>query len=156
MISLKDVAGGLFLVGANSKSNTNRRVSKEKGTELMKIEDYRTEIDAIDDELLRLLNRRARLAVEIGGLKRVAGIPLRDPHRERQVLERMCLANDGPLNEEAVRKLFRSIIHETRLVQIKHVEAESHRLHNATTNVRLGDGCAANSLRGTMRGVGQR
>jgi hypothetical protein len=52
----------------------------------LKIEDYRAEIDIIDGELVRLLNMRARLAVEIGVLKRCAALPLYYPDRERGVL----------------------------------------------------------------------
>lgn len=41
----------------------------------MNIEYWRTEIDEVDRELLRLLNRRARLAIKVGALKRAAGRP---------------------------------------------------------------------------------
>ena len=89
----------------------------------MKIEDWRAEIDAVDDELLRLINKRARLAVEVGILKRAAGIPIVDPEREREVLARLSRANAGPLDEEAVQKLFRQIIHESRQIEIRPSEA---------------------------------
>jgi len=85
----------------------------------MNIEDWRAEIDSVDDELLSLINKRARLAVEVGILKRAAGIPITDPEREREVLTRLSRANDGPLDEEAVQKLFRQIIHESRQIEIR-------------------------------------
>jgi chorismate mutase len=44
----------------------------------MSIEDWRSEIDDIDDQLIRLLNARARLAAKIGGLKHKTGLPLND------------------------------------------------------------------------------
>ena len=47
----------------------------------MGIEDWRAEIDAIDNELLRLINQRARLAMKVGSLKKSAGLPLSDPDR---------------------------------------------------------------------------
>ncbi|MFN2494249.1 MAG: chorismate mutase, partial [Pyrinomonadaceae bacterium] len=59
----------------------------------MDIEYWRTEIDEIDRELLRLLNRRARLAMKVGALKRVAGLPCCDPDRERVVLGTLRQAN---------------------------------------------------------------
>ncbi|MBA2646191.1 MAG: chorismate mutase [Pyrinomonadaceae bacterium] len=89
----------------------------------MNIEDWRAEIDSVDDELLSLINKRARLAVEVGILKRAAGIPITDPEREREVLTRLSRVNDGPLDEDAVQKLFRQIIHESRQIEIRLSEA---------------------------------
>jgi len=80
------------------------------------IERWRDEIDAIDAELLGLLNRRARLALEVGRRKRGAGLPLRDAKRERQILDRALRDNAGPLGPEAVRRLFRTILAESRRV----------------------------------------
>lgn len=89
----------------------------------MTIEDWRAEIDAIDDELLRLLNRRAGLAMKVGESKRIAGLSVWDGARERAVIERVRRANTGPLNEQAVVKLFRRIIIESRRVQTNALEA---------------------------------
>jgi chorismate mutase len=88
----------------------------------MDIEHWRSEIDEIDKELLRLLNMRARLAVKVGTLKKAADLPFCDPERERYVLGRLQDLNDGPLDERAVCKLFRRIIRESRRVEIKTVE----------------------------------
>ena len=85
----------------------------------MSIEDCRAEIDAIDGELLRLLNERARLALLVGESKRAAGLALCDREREREVLERACRANGGPLDERAVMNLFRLIIAESRHMQAR-------------------------------------
>jgi len=74
----------------------------------MKIEDWRSELDSIDNELLRLLNRRARVAVKVGG---VEAIPQTDDTGE--ALHRACRANAGPLGEQAVAKIFRRIVSET-------------------------------------------
>ena len=89
----------------------------------LKIEDCRAEIDIIDGELVRLLNMRARLAVEVGALKRCAALPLYDPDRERDVLARACRANDGPLDDGAVIKIFRRIIGESRRVEARRAES---------------------------------
>jgi len=83
----------------------------------MSIKDWRSEIDAIDGELLRLLNKRARLAVRVGQSKELAGQALCDPIRELEVIERVCRANRGPLRERAIVKLFRCIIRESRRVE---------------------------------------
>jgi chorismate mutase len=85
----------------------------------MSIEDCRAEIDAIDGELLRLLNERARLALRVGESKRAAGLALCDREREREVLERARNSNRGPLDERAVTSLFRLIIEESRRVQAR-------------------------------------
>ncbi|MDQ3919866.1 MAG: chorismate mutase [Acidobacteriota bacterium] len=80
----------------------------------MTIEDWRAEIDAVDAELLRLLNARATLAIRVGESKRSAGLSVTDGAREREVVERARRANAGPLDSAAVTRLFRRIIHESR------------------------------------------
>jgi chorismate mutase len=83
----------------------------------MNIEYWRSEIDETDRELLRLLNRRARLAIKVGALKRAAGLPCCDPERERDVLREIQRANSGPLDERAIAKVFRRIIRESRAME---------------------------------------
>jgi chorismate mutase len=80
----------------------------------MTIEDWRAEIDAVDAQLLRLLNARATLAIRVGESKRSAGLSVTDGAREREVVERARRANAGPLDSAAVARLFRRIIHESR------------------------------------------
>ncbi|MDQ3666975.1 MAG: prephenate dehydratase [Acidobacteriota bacterium] len=93
----------------------------------MSIEGGRTEIDAIDNELLRLLNERARLAVKVGESKMAAGVSLYDREREREVIDRVWQANTGPLDKRAVVKLFRRIIYESRHVEARAIEPLSAR-----------------------------
>ena len=83
----------------------------------MTIEDWRVEIDKIDAELLRLLNARAELAVRVGESKRVAGLSVCDRGREREVVGRARANNRGPLDGEAVERLFRAVIRESRRLQ---------------------------------------
>lgn len=85
----------------------------------MSIEDWRAQIDEVDGEMLRLLNRRASLAAQIGALKRHAGLPLYDAVRERDVLARACRDNRGPLDERAVARIFRHVIRESRRVEAR-------------------------------------
>jgi chorismate mutase/prephenate dehydratase len=89
----------------------------QKGVIAMNIEYWRAEIDEVDSELLRLLNRRARLAAKVGRLKRSAGLPLVDPEREVRVLRRLQQANTGPLDQRGIAKVFRRIIRESRRVE---------------------------------------
>lgn len=83
----------------------------------MTIEDWRVEIDKIDAELLRLLNARAEIAVRVGESKRVAGLSVLNRGREREVIERARANNRGPLDGEAVERLFRAVIRESRRLQ---------------------------------------
>lgn len=80
-------------------------------------------IDAIDSELLYLLNRRAELAIEAGRAKQSAGLPIFDREREREVIARMCQANAGPLDNTAIAKSFRRIIRETRHMEMRHAQS---------------------------------
>lgn len=78
------------------------------------IQRWRGEIDAIDRELLELMSRRARAALQAAACKRAAGVPILDRQREREVLARVRAENRGPLSPEAVERLFTRIIHESR------------------------------------------
>ncbi|HUE83200.1 MAG TPA: chorismate mutase [Pyrinomonadaceae bacterium] len=88
----------------------------------MSIELWRSQIDSIDNELLRLLNTRASLAIKVGESKLSAGMSLSDQGREREVLERLCETNTGPLDAQAVLRLFRRIICESRRVEARELE----------------------------------
>ncbi|HEX3231101.1 MAG TPA: bifunctional chorismate mutase/prephenate dehydratase [Pyrinomonadaceae bacterium] len=83
----------------------------------MGLENWRSQINALDDELLRLLNQRAELALGVGESKKDSGLSVCDHTREREVTERMCSINEGPLDDRAVVELFRAIIHESRRIQ---------------------------------------
>jgi len=76
----------------------------------MKLPELRQAIDACDNELLRLLNERARLVKEVGELKTQLKQPFYVPERERQILERLQQANSGPFPTEALRPVFSEII----------------------------------------------
>ncbi len=74
----------------------------------------RKQIDRIDDQLLRLLNRRARLALAVAEQKARTNSSVYAPEREKGVLARLVGANRGPLNERLVRAIFREIISASR------------------------------------------
>ena len=78
------------------------------------LQTWREEIDAIDAELLRLLNQRAAIACEIATIKVASGLPAYDPQREKQVLATIAAMNHGPLDQQSVAAIFSAIIHETR------------------------------------------
>jgi len=83
----------------------------------MTLRTLRQQIDRLDGRLLRLLNRRARLAVRVGRLKRRQGLGLFDPRRERAILRQVARANHGPLSAAAVRGIYREILTQVRRLE---------------------------------------
>ena len=74
------------------------------------IADLRVKIDAIDIELLRLLNERARVAKEIGVIKSREGLPIYSPEREDRVIRSLVDRSAGPLTPEAIRAIYCEIM----------------------------------------------
>ena len=83
----------------------------------MTIDDYRKEINRLDSELLRIFNQRAELALKIGEIKKELGIPVYDPEREKRIFEEMTGANPGPLEDDAITRLFERVIDESRRLE---------------------------------------
>lgn len=79
------------------------------------LKQYREEIDAIDAQILALVNERAKLARQIGHVKE-NGVIYR-PEREAQVLRRMQESNQGPLSGEAVSHIFRAVMANCRALE---------------------------------------
>ena len=80
----------------------------------------RSEIDALDREIVGLLNRRARLALEVARTKKRSGRPIVDLGREREVLVRVAMANDGPFPQDALLALYRQLMEAiTRLEELE-------------------------------------
>ncbi len=79
------------------------------------LDDIRKDIDAIDDEILALLSKRAQKSLEVkktnGG-----GAPLRRD-REATIVKRMVAANQGPFDDVAVQNIFESIVYNGRNLQ---------------------------------------
>ncbi|HEY0458345.1 MAG TPA: prephenate dehydratase [Pyrinomonadaceae bacterium] len=83
------------------------------------INNPRAEIDAIDTEILRLLNQRAEIALRVGAAKTVVDTSLCDPKRESEVLERLAKENTGPFDEQSIENIFQRIIDESLHLQQK-------------------------------------
>jgi len=81
------------------------------------IENPRAEIDGIDTEILRLLNRRAEIALRVGAVKAEKDASLVDPLRESQVLERLTRENPGPFDSTSIENIFQRIIDESLALQ---------------------------------------
>lgn len=81
------------------------------------IDEIRQEIDRLDGELLRIFNERAALALKIGDIKKTVGLPVYDPAREKRIFVRMKGANPGPLDDQAIVRLFERVIDESRRLE---------------------------------------
>ena|SRR5215207_949775 len=81
------------------------------------IDDWRIRIDEIDLQLVALFNERAQCAIEIGHIKRRLGLEVYSPTREAQVIANVTGTNHGPLDHEAVRRLFERVIDESRRIE---------------------------------------
>ena len=77
----------------------------------------REAIDRVDEVLVKLLNQRAKYAVEIGEIKGLLALPIYAPEREKEVLRHAERTSAGPLQDAAVRRLFERIIDESRRVE---------------------------------------
>jgi len=81
------------------------------------LEKIRAELGEVDREILRMLNERARLAMEVGKVKREEGLDVYDPSQEVRVFSRLRETNEGPLPSAAVHAIFREIVSSSRALQ---------------------------------------
>ena len=89
------------------------------------LDDLRNDIDRVDEVLVRMLNERARIACEIGRIKKGLGIEVYQPEREKQVLAHVrSVAAEGPLGPDAIARLFERIIDEARGLERRVVREE--------------------------------
>ncbi len=77
----------------------------------------RERIDAVDRELLALLNQRMRLAQEVGEIKKAEGSVVFRPEREAQVIDGLKAANTGPLPRDSVAPIWREIMSASRSLE---------------------------------------
>ncbi|QDZ28731.1 prephenate dehydratase [Noviherbaspirillum sp. UKPF54] len=82
-----------------------------------KLKPLREQIDAIDAQILDLLNRRARVAQEVGHVKAETNAPVFRPEREAQVLRKVAERNPGPLDGGDVQTIFREIMSSCRALE---------------------------------------
>jgi chorismate mutase len=94
----------------------------EQGTKEMG--EWRVRIDEIDLQLVKLFNERTQCAIEIGHIKKRLGLEIYSPSREAQVIANVTNANTGPLDAEAIRRLFERVIDEARRIERIHASKE--------------------------------
>lgn len=78
---------------------------------------FRSQIDKLDQQILRLINDRAKLAVEIGKVKHDHSNDIFAPAREEEVIQNVLHSNHGPLEETTVRAIYREIMSGSRALQ---------------------------------------
>lgn len=88
-----------------------------------KLTPLRVQIDAIDAQLLDLLNQRARLAQEVGHVKAETRAPVFRPEREAQVLRGVAERNPGPLKSGDLQTIYREIMSACRSLEKRVVVA---------------------------------
>ena len=79
----------------------------------------------MDRRILDLLNERVSYVLNLAPLKRQEGIPIHEPKREAQVLDNIKAQNRGPLNNEAVCRIFKAVMAEMKVVQAEQNEIEN-------------------------------
>ena len=101
----------IFKVPDNYNTNIPLVSNKEI---FMDLSDWRVRIDTVDQILVDLLNRRMRYALEIGQKQRAHGRQVRDPDREKAILDKLKVYNEGPLGDAAIEDIFNRIMQEAR------------------------------------------
>jgi chorismate mutase len=81
------------------------------------LERLRESIDELDRVIVKLLNQRAKYAMEIGHAKKAVELPVYSPERERDVLRNVEEENRGPLSADGIRRLYERIIDESRRIE---------------------------------------
>ncbi len=77
---------------------------------LTSIEQIRADIDEIDEQLVLLLNERAKQALAIRNLKPEAKMGLFDPRREEEIFDKISELNEGPLYSDDLRAIYATIL----------------------------------------------
>lgn len=92
------------------------------GVKSLSVSELRHEIDAVDTQILSLLQRRLELVFKVGEVKRENGVKVYDPERERQMLARLSSLATPPLSPDTVRRIFERIIDEFRSQEKHHIQ----------------------------------
>lgn len=82
----------------------------ETNEAVAEIEQHRQQIDALDRQIVQLLNERAGHSLAIRALKPDAHMGLYDPKREEEIFDRLNSYNDGPLYNENLTEIYRGIL----------------------------------------------
>lgn len=104
-------------MGQKEKSGNSAETSGAVCDAAPELCDLRNAIDTIDEEILQLINRRLKLAQQVGGVKKQKGTQVVDSKRESEILNRLTQLNKGPLNPNVLKHIFIDIIAAARALQ---------------------------------------
>lgn len=76
----------------------------------MSLQDHRKAIDALDAQIVNLLNERTQHVLKIGEIKTRQGQEIYAPHRERAVLQKIARMNSGPITNDGLMAIYREIM----------------------------------------------
>lgn len=82
-----------------------------------KLESIREQIDVLDEKIVKFLNDRANLSINIAQIKSQNKMPVLSKKRENILLEKIIAKNTGPFDSDAIRNIFNSIMNESKRLQ---------------------------------------
>ena len=100
----------------------------------MDLQDYRKEIDAIDDQLVALFGKRMDIAAQIADYKKANNLPILVPAREREKLADVA-AKAGPEMANYTRVLYSMLFELSRSYQSKRTSALTQLYHDITASI---------------------
>ncbi|HKH11305.1 MAG TPA: chorismate mutase [Rubrobacter sp.] len=87
-----------------------------------KVRELRERVDEVDLELIRALSERAQIVQDLARIKAEAGVPIFDPKREEEILQKVVEQNPGPIFDSSMREIFELILHRIRDLEIQRGE----------------------------------
>jgi chorismate mutase len=92
---------------------------KAQADSSQKLKKKRRKLNLLDQKLLTLLNRRLRISLDIGKIKKRIGKKIYDAEREKEILGRLKRKNRGPLEEGDLERIFATIMQVSRKSQTR-------------------------------------
>jgi chorismate mutase len=87
-----------------------------------KVRELRERVDEVDLQLIRALSERAQIVQDLTRIKAEAGVPIFDPKREEEILQKVVEQNPGPIYDSSMREIFELILHRIRDLEIQRGE----------------------------------
>ena len=91
-------------------TDPNNQTDSNAASDEVKLTPLRARIDELDQQLIKLLNERAEVVVQVGQVKRAGNTPIYVPDRERRVLEQVRSYNQGPLPNKCIDAIYRELM----------------------------------------------